>query len=139
MTGMGGKPKMAFICAHNSCRSQMAAAISKKFASDAHDAYAAGVETDKGIGPDAVRAIERLYDVDMTVTQHTKPLSALPEMDIVITMGCGCSASICLAGAARIGGLMTQVGRSEAIFEQRAKAIERTIPDLDGRVLAASL
>lgn len=29
-----GKPKVAFICVHNSCRSQIAEALGKKMASD---------------------------------------------------------------------------------------------------------
>jgi arsenate reductase len=53
---MSGKPKVAFICTHNSCRSQMAEAISKKLASDVFDAYSAGTEIKETINPDAVRS-----------------------------------------------------------------------------------
>ena len=75
---MSKKPKVAYICTHNSCRSQMAEAISKKLASDAYEAYSAGTEVRQKINSDAVRIIQRLYGVDMTAAQHPKPLSALP-------------------------------------------------------------
>jgi arsenate reductase len=86
---MSGKPKVAFICTHNSCRSQMAEAISKKLASDVFDAYSAGTEIKGTINPDAIRAIKRIYGIDMTANQYPKLLSELPPVDIVVTMGCG--------------------------------------------------
>lgn len=39
-----GKPKVAFLCVHNSCRSQMAEALGKKLASDVFESYSAGTE-----------------------------------------------------------------------------------------------
>ena len=36
-----GKPRVAFICVHNSCRSQIAEALGKKLASDVFDSYSA--------------------------------------------------------------------------------------------------
>lgn len=60
---MSGKPKVAFICTHNSCRSQMAEAISKKLASDVFEAYSAGTEIKGTINLDAVRVIQRIYGV----------------------------------------------------------------------------
>ena len=37
--------KVAFICVHNSCRSQIAEALGKKLASDVFESYSAGTET----------------------------------------------------------------------------------------------
>ena len=37
--------KVAFVCVHNSCRSQMAEAISKLIAADSYESYSAGTET----------------------------------------------------------------------------------------------
>ena len=37
--------KVAFICVHNSCRSQIAEALCKKLASDVFVSYSAGTET----------------------------------------------------------------------------------------------
>ena len=82
------KPKVAFVCVHNSCRSQMAEAIGKKFASDVFESYSAGTETKPQINQDAVRLIKERYDIDMEATQHSKLLTDLPPIDIVIKMGC---------------------------------------------------
>ena len=37
--------KVAFICVHNSCRSQIAEALGKHFAADVFESYSAGTET----------------------------------------------------------------------------------------------
>lgn len=37
--------KVAFICVHNSCRSQIAEALGRRFADDAFESYSAGTET----------------------------------------------------------------------------------------------
>ena len=47
--------KVAFICVHNSCRSQIAEALGKKLAGDVFESYSAGTETKPWINPDAVR------------------------------------------------------------------------------------
>ena len=40
-----GKKKIAFICVHNSCRSQIAEALGKHLAGDRFEFYSAGTET----------------------------------------------------------------------------------------------
>ncbi|MGL4624035.1 MAG: arsenate reductase ArsC, partial [Culicoidibacterales bacterium] len=82
------KPRVAFICVHNSCRSQMAEALGKHFASDVFESYSAGTELRPQINQDAVRIIQDLYGIDMNATQSSKLLADIPEVDIVITMGC---------------------------------------------------
>lgn len=82
------KPVVAFICVHNSCRSQMAEAIAKHIASDSFEACSAGTEVKSEINSDAVIVIKELYGIDMTLTQRPKLLEALPPVDIVVTMGC---------------------------------------------------
>ena len=42
---MSGKPKVAFICVHNSCRSQIAEALGRLLAADTFESYSAGTET----------------------------------------------------------------------------------------------
>ena len=49
------KPKVAFICVHNSCRSQIAEALGRHLASDVFESYSAGTETKPLINQDAVR------------------------------------------------------------------------------------
>nr|AMP50178.1 low molecular weight phosphotyrosine protein phosphatase [uncultured bacterium] len=86
------KPKVAFICVHNSCRSQIAEALGKALASDVFESYSAGTETKPQINQDAVRLIKALYGIDMEQTQYSKLISDIPEPDIAISMGCnvGC-------------------------------------------------
>ena len=86
------KPKVAFICVHNSCRSQIAEALGKALASDVFESYSAGTETKPRINPDAVRLMKELYGIDMEQTQHSKLISDIPDPDIAISMGCnvGC-------------------------------------------------
>ena len=38
------KPKIAFICVHNSCRSQIAEAFGKVLAADVFESYSAGTD-----------------------------------------------------------------------------------------------
>lgn len=82
------KPKVAFICVHNSCRSQIAEALGKHLASDVFESCSAGTETKPQINQDAVRLMKQLYDIDMEQSQHSKLLSDIPPVDVVITMGC---------------------------------------------------
>lgn len=87
------KKKVAFICVHNSCRSQIAEALGKKMASDIFESYSAGTELKPCINQDAVRLMKQLYDIDMEAEgQHSKLISDLPKMDLLISMGCnvGC-------------------------------------------------
>ena len=86
------KPKVAFICVHNSCRSQIEEALGKALASDVFESYSAGTETKPQINQDAVRLIKALYGIDMEQTQYSKLISDIPEPDIAISMGCnvGC-------------------------------------------------
>lgn len=85
---MNTKPKVAFICVHNSCRSQIAEALGKHLAADIFESYSAGTETKPQINQDAVRMMKQLYSIDMEQTQYSKLLSDIPTVDIVITMGC---------------------------------------------------
>ncbi len=85
---MSNKPKVAFICVHNSCRSQIAEALGKHIAGDVFESYSAGTETKSKINQDAVRLIKKIYNIDMEETQYSKLITVLPEIDIKITMGC---------------------------------------------------
>ena len=89
---MMNKPKVAFICVHNSCRSQIAEALGKHLAGDVFESYSAGTETKPQINQDAVRLMKKLYGIDMELTQYSKLISDIPTPDIAISMGCdvGC-------------------------------------------------
>lgn len=86
------KKKIAFICVHNSCRSQIAEALGKYLASDVFESYSAGTETKPSINQDAVRIMKEMYGIDMEQTQYSKLILDIPKPDIAISMGCnvGC-------------------------------------------------
>lgn len=134
---MSGKPKVAFICTHNSCRSQMAEAICKKLASDVFDAYSAGTEIKKTIDPDAIRVIQRIYGIDMTVNQRPKLLSQLPPVDIVVTMGCGVRCPYLPCRHREDWGLDDPTGKTEDKFVKTAEIIEEKFKSLLGRILSS--
>ena len=82
------KAKVAFICVHNSCRSQIAEALGKNLAADVFESYSAGTEKKDKINEDAVRLMKDIYNIDMEISQKPKTLDKLPPIDIAITMGC---------------------------------------------------
>lgn len=87
------KPKVAFICVHNSCRSQIAEALGRHLASEVFESYSAGMEIKSQINQDAVRLMKEIYNIDMEAEgQYSKLIDAIPEPDIAISMGCnvGC-------------------------------------------------
>lgn len=128
------KPKVAFICVHNSCRSQMAEALSKLFAADAYDAYSGGTETKPQINQDAVGVIKKLYGVDMNASQRSKLLDELPPVDVVVTMGCNVSCPYLPAKHREDWGLHDPTGQDEAAFVATARTIEQKVRDLKIRI-----
>ena len=134
---MSGKPKVAFICTHNSCRSQMAEAISRKLASDVFDAYSAGTEIKETINQDAVCVVKKIYGINMTVNQRPKLLSELPPVDIVVTMGCGVQCPYLPCRHREDWGLDDPTGKTEDEFIKTAKIIEEKINTMIGRILSS--
>ena len=128
------KPKVAFICIHNSCRSQMAETISKLFASDVFDAYSAGTETKPEINADAVKVIEKLYGVNMQDTQYPKLLADIPPVDVVITMGCNVSCPYLPSRYREDWGLDDPTGKNEETFIKTAAAIEKKVLELKTKI-----
>lgn len=131
---MSGKLKVAFICTHNSCRSQMAEAISKVLAADIYEAFSAGTEIRKPINPDAAKVIQKLYGVDMIENQRPKLLSEIPPADIVVTMGCGVQCPYLPCRHREDWGLEDPTGKTEAEFIKIAKMIEDKIKNLKCRI-----
>ena len=124
------KKKIAFICVHNSCRSQIAEALGKHFAGEKFDFYSAGTETIPQINQDAVRIMKKLYGIDMEKEQYSKLISDIPTPDIAISMGCE-------VGCPYIGrafddnwGLPDPTGESDTMFETVIKEIEKRISEL---------
>ena len=124
------KPRVAFICVHNSCRSQIAEALGKHLASDVFESYSAGTETKNRINPDAVRIIKQLYGIDMEETQHPKLLEDIPPVDIVITMGCNVECPYLPCRHREDWGLDDPTGKNDNDFIEVIKKIETKIKDL---------
>ncbi len=145
--------KAAFICAHNSCRSQIAEALGKHLAADVFESYSAGTETKPQINQDAVRIMKELYAesysagtetkpqinqdavrimkelyaIDMEKAQYSKLISDIPDPDIAISMGCN-------VGCPFIGrtfddnwGLEDPTGKSDEEFKAVISQIEKNI------------
>lgn len=133
------KYKVAFICVHNSCRSQMAEALGKIFGSEVFESYSAGTETKPQINQDAVRIIKDLYDVDMNETQKSKLLSDIPEVEIVVKMGCNVVCPYLPAKHFEDWGLEDPTGKDDSEFVKTAKSIEEKIKDLAKRIKSGEI
>lgn len=122
-----GKPKVAFLCVHNSCRSQIAEALGKKFARDVFESYSAGTEIKDCINPDAVRLMKCLYGIDMETDQYSKLISDIPKPDIVITMGCNVSCPLVLSEYVENWGLDDPTGKNDDEFIKVIREIDDKI------------
>ena len=128
------KTKVAFVCVHNSCRSQIAEALGKMLATDSFDSYSAGTETKPQINQDAVRLMKQLYHIDMEQTQYSKLLSAIPAVDILITMGCNVSCPSLPCRYREDWGLDDPTGKSDESFLEVIHSIEEKVLGLKSRI-----
>ena len=128
------KPNVAFICVHNSCRSQIAEALGKKLAADAFESYSAGTETKPQINQDAVRLMKSVHGIDMEREQYSKLLSDIPQVDVVITMGYNVHCPFLPCSHREDWGLEDPTGKSDAAFENTIAVIEDKILDLKARI-----
>ncbi len=119
--------KVAFICTHNSCRSQIAEALGKLLAADVFESYSAGTETKDRINQDAVRLMKERFGVDMELTQRPKLIAQLPRVDVVITMGCEVECPYLPAERREDWGLADPTGQSDEVFLQTIATIEQKI------------
>ena len=125
--------KIAFICVHNSCRSQIAEALGKKLAGDKFEFYSAGTEIKPQINQDAVRLMKEIYDIDMEKTQSSKLLQDIPPVDIVITMGCNVGCPYLPCQYREDWGLEDPTGQSDAVFKDIIQQIETKVLALKKR------
>jgi len=129
------KPKVAFICVHNSCRSQIAEALGEYFASDAFESYSAGTETKPQINQDAVRLMKEIYAIDMEATQYSKLLFDIPEVDVVIKMGCNVVCPYLPADYVEDWGLDDPTGQDDDKFRNIIHIIEQKVKELKIKIL----
>ena len=126
--------KIAFICVHNACRSQIAEALGKHLRGNEFDFYSAGTETKPKINADAVRLMKQLYGIDMEQTQYSKTFDKIPAPDIAISMGCD-------VGCPYIGrefddnwGLPDPTGETDEFFIEVMKLIEERVLELNAEI-----
>lgn len=124
------KKKVAFICVHNSCRSQIAEALGKHFASDVFESYSAGTQTKQQINQDAVRIMKKMYGIDMEENQYSKLINEIPKPDIAISMGCNVGCPFIGRSFDENWGLDDPTGKNDSEFEIVIKEIERKIIEL---------
>lgn len=128
------KPKVAFICVHNSCRSQIAEALGKHFASDVFESYSAGTETKPKINQDAVRLMKEIYGIDMEETQYSKLLYDIPEVDVVVKMGCNVVCPYLPADYVEDWGLEDPTGKNDEDFKKVIEIIELNVKELKEKI-----
>ena len=120
--------RFAFICVHNSCRSQIAEALGRHLAADVFESYSAGTELKDRINPDAVRLIKALYHIDMEAEgQHSKLLSDLPPVDVVVTMGCNVQCPVLPCKWKEDWGLDDPTGQADQVFMETIRRIEEKV------------
>lgn len=129
------KKKVAFICVHNFCRSQIAEALGRHFAADVFKSYSAGTETKPQINQDAVRLMKQLYGIDMEQKQYSKLIDDIPTPDIAVSMGCD-------VGCPYIGrafdddwGLLDPTGKNDVDFKKIIVQIESNILNLKKKLM----
>lgn len=126
---LGGsyKKKIAFICVHNSCRSQIAEALGKLYLADTFECYSAGTETKPQINQDAVRIMKELYGIDMEKMQYSKLITDIPNPDIAISMGCNVECLFIGRAFDDNWGLDDPTGKTDEEFKKVIKEIEERI------------
>ena len=121
------KKRVAFICVHNSCRSQIAEALGKHLAGDVFESYSAGTEVKAQINQDAVRIMKRLYGIDMEKTQFSKLISGIPAPDLAVSMGCNVTCPFVGRPFDADWALEDPTGKSDEEFERIIRRIEENI------------
>lgn len=128
------KKKIAFICIHNSCRSQIAEALGKHFLDDKFEFYSAGTETKPQINQDAVRLVKQIYGIDMEKEQYSKTIDKIPTPNIAISMGCDVGCPYISKEFDDNWGLQDPTRQPDEIFIDIIKQIERKIKELSNQI-----
>jgi protein-tyrosine-phosphatase len=125
--------KIAFVCIHNSCRSQMAEAIAKHFAKGEYEIHSAGTEDYPEIKPLAIKVIE---EKGISIKQQYPKLTKdIPQrLDILITMGCGAECPYIPTKHREDWGLQDPSGKPIEEFRKTRDLIEVKVKELFKRI-----
>ena len=122
--------KVAFICVHNSCRSQIAEALGKKFFKDCFECYSAGTKTKNEINNDAVRILQGMYNINMTKSQYPKLIKDIPQCDIYISMGCNVKCTVIPGAKNNNWGITDPTGKDDSFFISVIEDIKSKLDNL---------
>lgn len=133
------KPRVAFVCVHNSCRSQIAEALGNKLVPNTFESCSAGTELVPSINPDAVRLMKSMYSIDMERTQHSKLIGDIGTVDIVVTMGCNVQCPALPCKHREDWGLADPSGGTDEEFVLTIEAIHTMVVELGQRIESGKL
>lgn len=130
-----GRKKVAFICVHNSCRSQIAEALGNYLYGDKLECYSAGTELKAQINQDAVRIVKELYGIDMNANgHHSKLIDEIPDSDIAVSMGCDVGCLFIGRAFDDDWGIMDPTGKDDESFKMVISEIENRLKKLIGEI-----
>ena len=130
-----GKPKVAFVCTHNACRSQIAEALGRKLASDVFESYSAGTELRDSINSDAQRLMLESHGIDMAgCGQRSKLVADIPAPDVVVFMGCEVRCPNVPSEYSEDWGIADPTGKGDGEFLEVIEEIERRVLMLKERL-----
>ena len=125
------KKKIAFVCVHNSCRSQIAEALGNQFLSDKYQFYSCGTQIKSQINQDAVRLMKEKYGIDMEKTQYSKLVKDIPVVDIAISMGCDVECPYIGRDFDDNWQIDDPTGKDDIVFKRVIEQIEKKIKSLN--------
>lgn len=125
------KKKIAFVCVHNSCRSQIAEALGNQLLSDNYQFYSCGTQIKSQINQDAVRLMKEKYGIDMEKTQYSKLVKDIPVVDIAISMGCDVECPYIGRDFDDNWQLDDPTGKDDIVFKRVIEQIEKKIKSLN--------
>ncbi|GKX27559.1 arsenate reductase [Vallitalea longa] len=132
------KYKVAFVCVHNSCRSQMAEGWAKSLDKNVMDVYSAGTENYPQVKPMAVQVMK---EVGIDISSHKpKLLTDIPnDIDIVIKMGCNVNCPYLPSKHTEDWGLIDPSGGTIEDFRKTRDILKDKVEDLARRIASEEL
>lgn len=127
-------PTVAFVCTHNSCRSQIAEALGRQFFSGVFISFSAGTEVKDSINADAMRLLQETHGIDMSIQQRPKLIQELPPIDVIITMGCGVECPHLHCKHREDWALEDPTGKEDGAFLSLISSIEQKLSSLSDRI-----
>lgn len=127
------KPRVAFVCVGNSCRSQMAEGFARHYGKDLIEIYSAGTDIAKEVNPLAITVMK---EVGIDISSHfPKTIFDIPkEVDFLITMGCGVECPFIPCKVKEDWGLPDPAGKPIEEFRKVRDEIEKKVLELIERI-----